>query len=149
MAGSIVVDVRRRLIDALKAAFVGDISIDLTYAYNWSDAGQRKSVFTNRARGTHDIAGLRAGRLHRNETVDFDLVVLVHGVGMTADETDDEAIEIGTVIEEWIADNKNNDLGIAGLLTIRVTAMELVNRGNDNGSISELTYTVQYTARLT
>lgn len=141
-----MVAVRSALVDALAAE--GDL-IDVEVSYAWSFGTQsRERIFTGRARATHDPASLKAGRNFRNERMSFDLTVLVEGVGLNPEETDERAIALGLVVEEYVADNKGG-LGVAGVNWIRVDGMELQNLSNDRGSMSELTYTITYDARLT
>lgn len=149
MARSVLVDVRRAVVAGIKTA-VADKSVSVTYGWEGSDETRRRAqVFTNRALATHDVAALRAGRNYRDERMDFDIVVLVMGVNKSTAETDERALVLGKVVEEFIADRKNNELGVAGLQWIRVSSMELNNGFTPAGTITEITYTVTYQARLT
>lgn len=146
MAASKVVAVRSALVAAL--ALEGDL-IDVDVSYAWTFGSQsRERIFTGRARATHDSASLKAGRDFRNERMTFDLTVLVEGVGLNPEETDERAMALGLVVEEYVADNKGG-LGVDGVNWIRVAGMELQNMSNDRGSLSELTYAITYDARLT
>lgn len=147
MAGSRVVAVRSALIDGL-AALDGLADVDVIYAWKFDQELPRERIFTNRARATHAIAGLKSGRAHRNEQMTFDLVVRVEGVDITAEETDERALEIGALVEEYVADNKAG-LGVSGVNWIAVSGVELNNMSNDRGHLSELTYAITYDARLT
>lgn len=141
-----MVAVRSALVAAL-ADLESLTDVDVTYAWTFGSQS-RERVFTGRARATHDPASLKAGRNFRNERMTFDLVVLVEGVGLSPEETDDRALVIGTLVEEYLADNKGG-LGVSGVNWINVTGVELNNLANDRGNLSELTYQITYDARLT
>lgn len=149
MAASIVVGVRKAVVEGL-ITHVAEPKVSITYGYQGSDDDRRREqIWTDRARATHDVAGLKPGRNFREEVMDFDIVVMVAGVGLPPEDTDTRAIELGTKVEEFIADRKNNELDIDGLQWIRVTGMELINGFGPKGSLAELRYTVRYSARLT
>lgn len=153
MAKSIVVDVRRALVDGLSDVFNAAALDSVSCTYGWQggdDTARRDQVFTDRARATHEPAALKAGRNFRNERMEFSLVVMCLGVGLKPEETDDHVIELGQYVEEYVADHKQGEgWGIPGLNWIVVSAMELNNRYASEGSISEITYTITYDARLT
>lgn len=149
MAGSIVVPFRKALVAGLKVA-INDKKVSVTYGWQGGeDDRRREQVFTLRPRATHDVAALKAGRNFRDEEMDLDVVVLIAGVNKLPEETDTRALEIGKVVEEFIADRKNNELGVTGLQWMRVTGFELNNMYGSSGSMSEITYTVRFRARLT
>lgn len=149
MAASIVVAVRKAVIAGIKAA-LNDPKVSVTYGYQGADDDRRREqVWTDRVRSTHEPAGLKAGRNFRDETLDFDVVVLVAGVGKPPEDTDTRALQIGAVVEEFLADRKSNELGVPGLNWLRVTGFELNNGYAPKGSLSEIRYAVRYNARLT
>lgn len=149
MAGSIVVDVRKAVVAGLVTA-VNEKKVSISYGYRGSDDDKRREqIWTDRVRSTHDVAGLKAGRNFRDETLEFDIVILVAAVGLPPEDADTRALELGTVVEEFLADRKNNELGVDGLQWIRVVGFELINGFAPKGSLSELRYTVRYYARLT
>jgi hypothetical protein len=150
---SIVLEVRQAVVDGIKTA-LNDESVSVTYGWQGSsDDARREQVFTNNARAEHEPAGLKTGRNFRNETMTFDIVVLAVGPAAKPEEVDARALDIGQVVEEFIADHKGNELGIFGLKWLFMTDMSLVNRigqaADGDGSATELTYTVRYSARLT
>lgn len=153
MAKSIVVDVRRALIEGLREVFDSNELESVSVTYGWQggdDTARRDQVFTDRARATHDPASLKSGRNFRNERMEFSLIVLSLGVGLKPEDNDDHVIELGQIVEEFVADNKGGQsLAVDGLNWIVVSAMELNNRYAAEGSISEITYTLTYDARLT
>lgn len=147
MAGTLLVEVRKAVTDAIaNLPEFADARVDMT----WSAKVQvREQVFTTDAEFTHETAGLKAGRTFRNEDGTFTLVVLVQGVDQTMTWTSTRAVELGTVIEEWIADHRG-DLGIAGLNWIVVSGDgALAELYADRSTIAELTYPIAYRARLT
>ena len=149
MASSVLVAVRKAVIEGIGAA-VNNPKVHVSYGYEgFKDDKRREQIYTNRASATHDPASLKAGRNFREERMDFDIVVLILGVAISTEETDERALELGQIVEEFIADRKSNQLGVAGLQWIRMSRMELNNAFNANGTITELTYTVSYYARLT
>lgn len=149
MAGSIVVPVRRALVAKIAEA-LDSPQVSVTYGWQGGEtSARREQVFTNRPRATHDPAALKAGRNYRDETVDLDVVVLVGSPNAKPEDVDDRALAIGRVVEEVVADHKSNELAVPGLLWLRMTGFELNNMTGAGGSLTELTYTVRYFARLT
>lgn len=150
MAGSVLVAVKKALIAGLTTA-INDPQVSVTYGYQGGDETVRRDqIFTDRSRATHDPAALKAGRNFRNESVDFDIVVLSAGVGIKQDECDTRAFALGRFVEEFIADRKSGEtLGVTGLNWIRVTGFEHTPLNAPNGCLSELRYHVRYDARLT
>ena len=158
MAGSRVVAVKRAVIDGLESALAADQAfngdalperrVEVSYGYDRASTATER-VFTTRSRADTPPAAMRAGRNFRDEAGTFNLVVLVSFIGGSVEDAEDRAVEVGEFIEEWLADRKQNELGVDGLQTLLVTAWDLVALGNDNGHLAELTYTVRWTARLT
>lgn len=153
MAKSIIVDVRRAVVSGLRDALdaAGFESVGCTYGWEGGDdTARRDQIFTDRAIATHEPASIKSGPTFRNERMEFRLVVLTLGVGQKPEETDDHAIELGQIVEEFVAANRQGKaFGIDGLNWIIVSAMELNNRYASEGSMSEITYTLTYDARLT
>lgn len=149
MSGTIQHLVRKAVIDGL-AALPALADVRCAYAYEFGEEAQvRERIFTDRARAQTPPAAIRSGRNHRDETTDFDLVLLVEGVGMSAYETDERTAVLQTAVEEWLADRKSNELGMTGLNWIRAERWESTNLGNDRGSLTEWRLTIRYNARLT
>lgn len=148
MAASLIVTVRSAVIDGLDALAALN-GVTVSFAWKLGDKG-RERIFTRRARFTHGNAALKAGRNFRDESGEFDLVILVEGVGLSQEATSERALALGLVVEEWIADRKSNALGITGLQYITVNGGgELNEMFNDRGHLAELVYPIRYQARLT
>ena len=152
MASSIIVAVRSALATGLATAITANGGMtDTEVSYQWkADWQRRERVWTRNARFTHAPASLRAGRNFRDEVGTFEVAILVEGVGRTAEWSATRALEIGQVVEQFIADRKNNELAVAGLQTLIVSGEgSLTEMFNDSGTLAELAYPVKYTARLT
>lgn len=151
MAGSRIVAVRKAVTAGLVTALTAETKVKVTYGWEGSDETRyREQVFTNGGRGPHDPAAMKSGRSFRNEELTFDIVIVVLGVGMKPEESDQRAIDLGVFVEEYVADRKSNELAVTGLNWIRMDEFALSpNRITADGSIAEATYTVRYSARLT
>ena len=147
MAGSIVVDLRKAVAVGL-AADPGLAGADVSYAWR-PDSRERRQVFTHRARADTPPAALRSGRNHRDENGTFQVVVHCEVPGADAEEADAECVALGGAVEDWFADRKCNQLGVPGLQSLIVTGWELGGGPADRAYISQLIYTVRWTARLT
>lgn len=148
MAGTILSSVRSALITGLDAQ-AGLDGVLVTYAYK-QDRRQRECIWTQNARLNHVPASLRSGRNYRDEVGLFDIAVLVEGVAKTQEWTSDRACDLGLIVEEYIADRKNNELAVAGLQTLQIAGDgELQEMFNDAGHMTVLALPVRYTARLT
>lgn len=150
MARSVIVDVRKAVIQGISEALDDE---QVSCSYGWQGGGddaRREQIYTNRPRATHRPASLKAGRTFRNESMEFDVVVLVYDPTKPPEEVDERLMELGQVVEEFIADSKSvTALGVAGLNWLIVTGLEIENRLADTGAISLAQYTVTYDARLT
>lgn len=149
MASSVIVALRQAVITGLQAQ-AGLSGVQVTYGWPGDDLAQRTRIFTNRARAEQSPASLRAGRTYRDEAGSFDVIIQVAQVAGSAYDADTTAIGLGLVVEEWIADNRTAVVAsVPGLLFITAGGWELRNLYNDAGSLTELTYAIDYRARLT
>lgn len=146
MPSSVIVATRKALVTDLAAQSALD-GVLVTYGWDPS-ALDREQVFTMRARGEQEPAALHAGPTKRNETGRFQVVVHVELVGGDAEDADERAIAIGKVVEERVAARKS-DLGVTGLNWLVMESWEMNGGPTDRGHISQLFYTVRYSARLT
>ena len=152
MAGSIHVTVRRAVIAGLADLLESsDPDVSVTYGWQGNDStAAREQIYTSNARASHDVAALKTGRNFRNEQMDFDLTFYVEAVGETPDVAETRAGELALVGEEFIADHKSNELGIAGLNWIRVVELASDYRILPGGGSAAITVlTLRYDARLT
>jgi hypothetical protein len=155
MAGTRIVAVRSTLITALSALSAYTTLdakghkplVSLGYPLGAKD---REKIFTRRARFNHAPASLKSGRTHRNETGQFEVVILVEGVGESAATTSARAVTLGTALEEYVADNRTLAGAVTGLNWLVVDGDgELTELMNDRGTLAELIYPLKYDARLT
>lgn len=151
---SLVVEVRKAVI----AGIAGEMSTQgiapgISCTYGWqggSDDNRREQIYTNRPRATHDNASLKSGKNFRNERMVFDLVLMCQDPTKAPEDLDTRVLELGQVIEDFIANNKNGSaFGIAGLNWITISAFEMENRVGPTGSLTFAQWAVTYDARLT
>lgn len=146
MAGSAVVAAKKALIAGLAADPNLD-GVEVTYAWK-RGSKKRERIFCGRAQATQEPASLKSGRTFRDERMIFDVTVVVEMPGGSAEAVEERAIELGTIVEEWVADNRTLD-GVTGLNWAVVTGLDLTSMFNDNGHLAELVLQVTYSARLT
>lgn len=150
MPASIVVAVRKAVVAGLTTALAGESSVSVSYGWLGGDETRRREqIYTNRVRGTHEPAALKAGRNFRNEQMDFDLCLFVADPTKAPEDVDTRVMELAVVVEEYLADRKSNELGVTGLNWIHVTGFELENRLMTTGAASLAVWKVSYNARLT
>lgn len=145
---SAIVAVRTALVDGLSPlpAF-GDIPV--SYCYDKRCVDKREFVVTRDATFEHEPTALRAGRNFRRETGRFELVIWVEKVGGTPQEAAERALELGQVVEEYIADHKQG-IASAGDFTLEVNGSgSLSELASDSSSLAEVVYPIKFTARLT
>lgn len=147
MAGTIVVALRLAVASGL-AAVPALSGADVSYAWR-PDSRARRQVFTHRASADTPPAALRSGRNYRDETGTFQVVVHCEIPGADAPDAEAECVALGTAVEEWFADRKSNEVGVAGLQSLLVTGWELGGGAADRAYIAQMIYTVRWTARLT
>lgn len=152
MAGSAVVAVRKAIVAGLTTALAtaerDGGAVQVSYGWPGDDKADRERVFTNVPRGNHSPAGMRAGRLFRDERSQVDVVIQVKYDGGNAEDADERAIAIGVLVEEWFADQKNG-AGVASVSELLLGDWRLDNLYGPHGSFTELTYTATWRSRLT
>lgn len=152
MAGSRIVAVRSALIIGITEKLADtDGMKKVTVGFQWGrDWQKRDYVWTRRARISHTAAAMKSGRNFRNEVGTFDLVAFATGVNKSQEWTTQRAIDIGAVLEEFIADRKNNELNVPGLQTLQIAGDgDISEAPGDKSFLAEISYPVRYTARLT
>lgn len=157
VTASIGVAVRKAVTDGLRdhlgtlSAFNGVEAAehDVTVGFGYDFANRpREHVYTGRSRADTPPAAIRSGRNTRNETGRFDLTVMVRAVGEDGYAAEARAEQIGGELEDWLADRKSNQLGVAGLNSLVVESWAADYAQTDNGSAALRTYVVRWTARL-
>lgn len=150
MASSAVVSVKRALRDLLQARpnLAGK---QIEYGVPDVDTLERERIFLGRARFPQNPGSMRAGRVHRKETGELDVYCDADVVGGDQEAADEAAIALGLEVEECVADNpglgNDPDNGIlVGAVTMR--RGELISGVSERGSVSRITYTLQWDAEL-
>ena len=157
VTASIGVPVRKAVTDGLVTHFASlsdfngataperEVVVSFAYAFGSQHTEQ---VYTGRSRADTPPAALRSGRNTRNESGEFDLIVMVKYMGGDGYDAELRAEDIGGEVEDWFADRKNNELGVTGLLSLIVTGWVAEYAQVDGGSAALRQYTVRWTARL-
>lgn len=151
--GTQIVAVRQGLVTSIAALSALTTPVDgqtpeVTFGYKVGSK-RRQKVWTQRARFTHQPASLRASTTFRDEEGQFDVIVLVEGVGLSVEATSARAVEIGHAIEDLVATHASWP-AVTGLTALKVQGDgQLLEAFNDKGSLAELTLPIRYTARLT
>lgn len=148
MPSSVVVAAKAGLVTLLEAhASLADVQV--SYGWPGDDQAEAEVIFTADARTVeHAPSGLKSGRTHYREKAQFDVIVLVVGVGSTAEEVETRALDLVEVVAQVVADNRTLG-GVSGVQAAKGTGWTLGTRYNDRGSLAEVRYTVEYDARLT
>lgn len=151
MAGSVMVAVKRAVIDGFKAHLkqVAEYAtVEVDYGYSTALAAH-EAVFCGRGSSDTPPAAIRAGRNHRDEDGEFIVAVIAKALGGTQLDADERAFGIGGELETWLADRKSNELHVPGLQSIGVAGFEMAPMYADTGHLTEVEYRVTYRARLT
>ena len=142
--------VRTALMAGVQALLAADAETDVRVSYAYEPArNDREKIFTDRPRASTPPAAIRSGRNAREESGEFDVIVIVAGVNESPEWCDQRAQDLGGYVEDYLADHKSNEMGVDGLSWIRADSWELTNLAADRGSLTELKITVRYNARLT
>lgn len=146
MAYTPTVAVRKYAIEQLVDLIDSD---EVLVSYAWKpDARSRRQIFTMRSRAEVSPASLKAGRMFRNESGRFELVVHLEHVGEDQEAADTELLDVyAPTVEEFFADTKRPD--VTGVNAWWIESWELAGGPSDRGSISQLIYVIHYDARIT
>lgn len=122
--------------------------------FGWKQGWKkREKVWTQRARFEHEPASMRAGTTYRNETGYFDLMIAVHGVGLSVEVAFTRVVELMVAAEDWIAYKPNWNAGplVDGLFELQVVGDgEIPDAiGGDGAGLAEARIPIRYKARLT
>lgn len=139
MAGTNAVKAKRAVVDLLAAHLTG---VQVSYHYPGRNA-ERELVHAGRVEGTHGFHAMKGGRVRhaRAEDLTFRLHVVVREYGADPYEVELRCAEIGEQVEHVLSERFLID-GVPGLLSIRVTAVDLDSDSDDEGAMSVLTYDV-------
>ena len=96
----------------------------------------------------HDPVALKAGRRRREENFTLEIYVDVGGTRLTPERCETRALELGLLIEEYLADNPKLDGAVDGLLFAVVSGMELFTSQTTDGPYTRHTVSVDVKARL-
>jgi len=96
----------------------------------------------------HEPVALKVGRRRREENFTAEVFVEVMGTRLTPERTEVRAMELGTALEEYLADNPKLDGTIEGLLFAVVSGMELSTTETSEGPQTRLNIEVDVKARL-
>jgi hypothetical protein len=142
VAGTNAVKAKKAVIDVLDAALT-PTGVQVSYHYPGDDA-ERELVHAGRVEGNHSYHAMKGRRPRhpREEDATFRLFVVVTKPGATPYEVELRCTEIGEAIEHALSESFAVD-GVPGLLSIRVTAVDLdSDTADEEGSIAVLTYDV-------
>lgn len=148
--GSQLVAVRTGLMAALAEA-TGFENVECSYAYKKGRKDPRESAWTADAQFILSPAGMRAGKKSYDEIGTFVVRILVRGIGLAQEETDDRAAALGLVVFDFVANNASGGAAInADIQTLTVNGTgDLTPAYNDHGTLAQLDLPIRFTARLT
>lgn len=114
---------------------------------NWK---RREKVWTQRARFTHEPASMRSGKTFTNETGEFDLMIFVHGVGITQEETSERAAALASDAWDWAQTHANWQALDLGLYEFLIVGDGQIPEAVDStgAPMAEIQLPVRYRARL-
>ena len=141
MAGTVASALRSALVDAL-APLIAPVKISYGSP---GKLGRTEGVWLGTARDTsldsdHEPAALRGGRVRRRETLRTDVVFEVMSKN-TPREAEARAVALGTLLEEYLADNPTVG-GVPTLLWCVVEGIELDTTESADGPRCVLIYTL-------
>lgn len=141
MAGTNAVNAKLAVITALQAAFA-DTEVQVSYHYPGRD-GLRELIHAGRVEGSHSYFAMKGSRTRhaREEDITFRLFVCVLKPGEDPYVAEARCVELGVEIEHALSERFALD-GIPGLLSIRVTAVDIDSDVEDEGAMAVLTYDV-------
>lgn len=141
MAGTVAFDLREALVINL-GPLLG--SVPIHYGHPGAH-GRTEAIWLGTARDTsldsdHEPKALRAGRVRRSERLRTDVVIEITSK-TTSRDAEERAVELGTVIEEYLADNPTVG-SVENLLWCQVEGIELDTTETANGPRCVLVYTL-------
>lgn len=123
--------------------------VSFGWRMNWT---AREKVWTQRARFTHEPAGMRGGTTFRNETGEFDLMIAVNGVGVSIEDAFTRAVELFVAADDWVSykPNWNNPVLVPGIYELQIVGDgEIPDAiGGDGAGLAEARIPILYRARI-
>jgi hypothetical protein len=151
MAGSTLVEVKRSIVDNMRAKLPGDWAV----GYSWPGdlSATYRTMWLGSATFDQETTTLRANRRRRTETIDLRVAFWALEVDAASDgdsrqETaDDACVQAMRALDEWIADE--GQLGRPDLVDMAWLIPQSHDVGpTDQGESSLLIATVRFQARL-
>lgn len=157
--GSQIVAVRSAMVAALATlpayTTTGPTGQKPEVLFGWKDNWKRREkVWTQRARFTHEPASIRAGKTFAKETGEFDLMIFVHGVGLTQAVTSGRVADLASDAWDWVQTHANwqDDALVSGakIHEFLIVGDGEIPEGVDSSGnpMAQMTLPVRYRARL-
>lgn len=160
-SSSTLPQVKAQLVTLLTAALAtsGASGGQIPVQYAWTPDAEDEMVFLGRrdedgptwtSRLTHDIATIKAGRKHRDETYTVEVTVWTyrHDVAPSdANEVDERAFELVEEVENVLANDPR--LGLDAIQWAKVAEINAVGRAFSGGWVVEAVIAIEVRARLT
>lgn len=148
MAGTNIFAIKRYLFGWLATApALAEGGIQVAYAWPGSSL-DRECVYGGKASAEHQYAALTSARKPRDERALIYVHIEVVRPGVTVEETDARAGEIGEVLETMLADNPTLGGVIPGLRYGGISMVETDYSMNDEAVESNLIYQIAFSSRL-
>lgn len=147
MSGSIMVTFKTKLLAEL-AALPGTAGVKLSFGDPGETALKENIWFGRIYNNEHDAVALKAGRRRREENFTLETYVEVGGTRLTPERSETRALELGLLIEEYLADNPKLDGNVECLLFAVVSGMELFTSSTSDGPLTRYTVSIDVKARL-
>lgn len=145
MAGTSAVAVKQALLAAIQTALTGS---GVQSAYAWpGGTEERELVYLGTAEFEQTYRTFAGGaRVSREEDVTVAVYIAVTKLGVTFEETEERAVEIGALLENALAANPTQS---GAALNFRVDGGDLGGFTEDEFTTSVLSYEVSATSHLT
>jgi hypothetical protein len=148
MAGTNAYAAKRALITALQgAAGLGADGVQV--AYSWpGERAERECIYGGAVVWDTKVLTMAAGgRLSRREDMTLDLHIAVTVLGAEPEEAEARAVDLGTVLEEYVAFTTTLN-GLPGVKLGQIAGGELDHAENDDSVIAVLSYRVTFLSTL-
>lgn len=150
MAGTVVLQVRRRLVEAWRSD--GRLNgIEIHYSHPGADlVGEKAIIFGPAVIPEATPVGHRATRIRREETVEQPVLITCWLDGLDQEEADEVSVGILTVVEGLLAEDVQVD-GAAGedqqVISLTLKSWRQLAGTTDRGHASEIEFVLGYNAR--